>query len=121
MQAHVDDEVKGRVFVLYDMVFNVALVLAAFLATLVLPANGKSVPILVVLAASYLVIALLFALVSRGVSMNEGTESLDAAAAACLKLSTSAGLVRATRRAVRPGRGPAPSGPSSIRRSSRNA
>ena len=29
VQAHVDDEFKGRVFVLYDMVFNVALVLAA--------------------------------------------------------------------------------------------
>ena len=29
VQAHVDDDVKGRAFVLYDMVFNVALVVAA--------------------------------------------------------------------------------------------
>ena len=29
VQAHVADEFKGRVFVLYDMIFNVALVVAA--------------------------------------------------------------------------------------------
>ena len=78
VQAHVDDDVKGRVFVLYDMVFNVALVLAAFLATLVLPANGKSVPVLIVLAGIYLLLGLVFARLSRGISMNEGTESLVA-------------------------------------------
>jgi len=76
VQAHVADELKGRVFVLYDMVFNVALVLAAVLGALVLPANGVSIPILLVLAACYLAFALVFALVSRGMSMNEGTESL---------------------------------------------
>jgi hypothetical protein len=72
----VADEVKGRVFVLYDMVFNVALVLAAVIGALILPVNGKSVPILVVLAGCYLVIAGLFVLASRGLNMNRGTESL---------------------------------------------
>ena len=43
VQAYVDDDFKGRVFVLYDMVFNVALVAAAVIAALILPANGKSV------------------------------------------------------------------------------
>ena len=76
VQAHVADELKGRVFVLYDMVFNVALVLAAVLGALVLPANGVSLPILLVLAACYLVFAVAFAWASRGLSMNEGTESL---------------------------------------------
>jgi len=76
VQAHVDDEVKGRVFVLYDMVFNVALVLAAVIGALILPTDGRSVPILLVLAAAYLGMGLLFALVSRGLSMDEGTESL---------------------------------------------
>jgi MFS family permease len=76
VQAHVDDEVKGRVFVLYDMVFNVALVLAAVIGALILPVNGKSVTLLVVLAIGYLVVAALFAVASRGLNMNQGTESL---------------------------------------------
>jgi hypothetical protein len=79
VQAHVTDEVKGRVFVLYDMVFNVALVLAAGIGALILPVNGKSVPLLVVLAIGYLVVAALFAVASRGLNMNQGTESLTSA------------------------------------------
>jgi MFS family permease len=79
VQAHVDDEVKGRVFVLYDMVFNVALVLAAVIGALILPVNGKSVSLLVVLAIGYLVVAALFAVASRGLNMNQGTESLTSA------------------------------------------
>ena len=71
------DEFKGRVFVLYDMIFNVALVVAAVIGAVILPANGKSVIILVVMAVCYLLIALGFALISRGLSMNEGTESLQ--------------------------------------------
>jgi MFS family permease len=77
VQAHVADEFKGRVFVIYDMIFNVALVLAAVIAAVILPANGKSVMILIIMAICYLLIGLWFALVSRGVSMNEGTESLQ--------------------------------------------
>ena len=72
------DEFKGRVFVLYDMIFNVALVVAAAIGAVILPANGKSVIILVVMAVGYLLVALGFALISRGLSMNEGTESLQA-------------------------------------------
>lgn len=76
VQAHVDDEFKGRVFVLYDMVFNVALVLAAGIGALILPTNGKSVLILACLAAVYLVLAAAFAVLSRGLDLNAGTESL---------------------------------------------
>jgi hypothetical protein len=76
VQAHVDDEVKGRVFVLYDMVFNVALVIAAAIAAVILPADGRSVLIIAVLAACYLLLGVLFAIASRGLSMDEGTESL---------------------------------------------
>ena len=72
------DEFKGRVFVLYDMIFNVALVVAAMIAAVILPADGKSVIILIVMAVGYLLVAVAFTLVSRGVSMNEGTESLQA-------------------------------------------
>ena len=77
VQAYVDDDVKGRVFVLYDMVFNVALVVAAAVGALVLPANGKSVTVLVVLAVVYLLIAVAFALASRGLRLDAGTESLQ--------------------------------------------
>ena len=57
VQAHVEDEFKGRVFVLYDMVFNVALVAAAVVGAVILPVDGVSVPILVVLAVGYLLVA----------------------------------------------------------------
>ena len=77
VQAHVADEFKGRVFVLYDVIFNVTLVVAAVIAAIILPTNGKSVPIMIVMAVCYLLTVVVFALVSRGVSMNEGTESLQ--------------------------------------------
>lgn len=64
VQAYVGDEFKGRVFVLYDMIFNVAFVIAALIGAFILPADGRSVPILVVLAVLYLVVALFFAFAS---------------------------------------------------------
>ena len=79
VQAHVADGFKGRVFVIYDIIFNVALVAAAVIAAVILPPSGKSVPILIIMAICYLLITLWFTLVSRGLSMNEGTESLRAA------------------------------------------
>jgi MFS family permease len=81
VQAHVDDELKGRVFVLYDMVFNVALVVAAVVGAVVLPADGRSVLALVVLAACYLALAAVFTVVTRGLDLDAGTESLRAVAA----------------------------------------
>jgi MFS family permease len=81
VQAHVDDEYKGRVFVVYDMIFNVALVVAAVIGAVILPADGVSVPIIVGLAVAYALLGVWFALVSRSVSMDEGTESLRGEAA----------------------------------------
>src|SRR5918994_829207 len=75
VQAHVADEFKGRVFVLYDMIFNVALVVAAVIGAVILPANGKSVIILIIMAVSYLLVALGFAVASPKVGMNGGNES----------------------------------------------
>jgi hypothetical protein len=54
-------------------------VAAAVIAAVILPPSGKSVPILIIMAICYLLITLWFTLVSRGLSMNEGTESLRAA------------------------------------------
>ena len=78
VQANVDDDVKGRAFLIYDMIFNVALVLAGIIGALILPTNGKSVLILVILAVCYLVITAAFAWASRSLEMNKGTESLAA-------------------------------------------
>jgi hypothetical protein len=64
------------------MIFNVALVLAAAIGALILPVNGKSVPILVALAAVYLLTAAAFTLFSRGLDLNAGTESLKTPAPA---------------------------------------
>jgi MFS family permease len=80
VQAHVADEFKGRVFVIYDIIFNIALVAAAVIGAVILPANGKSVMILIIMATCYLLITVWFALVSRGLSMDKGTESLRAVA-----------------------------------------
>ena len=80
VQAHVADEFKGRVFVIYDIIFNLALVAAAVIGAVILPANGKSVMILIIMAACYLLITVWFALASRGLSMDKGTESLRAVA-----------------------------------------
>ncbi|MFC8760239.1 MFS transporter [Streptomyces sp. NPDC057193] len=50
VQTSVDDSYRGRVFALYDVLFNVAFVAAAGVAALMLPPDGRS-PLLVVLVA----------------------------------------------------------------------
>lgn len=77
VQAHVDDDFKGRTFVIYDMIFNVSMVAAAAIGALILPDNGKSVPILSVISACYLITAIVFAATSRGLHLNRGGESLE--------------------------------------------
>lgn len=76
VQAHVDDDFKGRTFVIYDMIFNVSLVAAAGIGALILPADGKSVPILAVISGCYLLGGIAFAVASRGLNLNRGDESL---------------------------------------------
>ncbi|MGP3967863.1 MFS transporter [Streptomyces sp. 6N223] len=57
VQSSVDDAFRGRVFSLYDMLFNVAFVAAAGLAALMLPPDGRSSPLLLCVAALYAVTA----------------------------------------------------------------
>jgi MFS family permease len=78
VQAHVDDDFKGRVFVIYDMIFNVALVLAAAIGALILPVDGKSVLILVIISLCYLATGIVFSMVGRGLAWDQGSESLNA-------------------------------------------
>ncbi|MFE6228200.1 MFS transporter [Streptomyces sp. NPDC057854] len=59
VQTHVDDAFRGRVFSLYDVLFNVAFVAAAGVAALMLPPDGRSPLLIVLVAAGYAVIALL--------------------------------------------------------------
>ena len=54
VQETVDDDFRGRVFSVYDTLFNVAFVGAVLLAAVVLPPSGESVTVLLLVGAGYL-------------------------------------------------------------------
>lgn len=68
VQEDVDDGYRGRVFSLYDTLFNLTFVIAAVIAAFVLPANGKSYPVLAVICAGYAAIAVIYARAEQGAS-----------------------------------------------------
>lgn len=78
VQGHVSDQMKGTVFVVYDMLFNVAFVLAAVVGALILPTDGASVAVFVGVAALYVVLATGFAVISRpyAAMLDRGAESV---------------------------------------------
>lgn len=57
VQSTVDDSFRGRIFSVYDVLFNVAFVGAAAVAALMLPPDGRSVPLVVTVAVIYAAIA----------------------------------------------------------------
>ncbi|MGW7336920.1 MFS transporter [Streptomyces sp. NPDC054808] len=57
VQSSVDDIFRGRVFSVYDVLFNVAFVGAAGVAALMLPPDGRSVPLVVTVSVVYGVVA----------------------------------------------------------------
>ncbi|MFJ6571401.1 MFS transporter [Streptomyces sp. NPDC091292] len=61
VQSTVDDGFRGRIFSVYDVLFNVAFVGAAAMAAVMLPADGRSVSLIVTVAAIYAAIALAMA------------------------------------------------------------
>jgi MFS family permease len=65
VQADVADDVRGRVFALYDTVFNVGYVLAVALAATLVPPNGHAPHLLLIGAAAYLTAAVLYPLIDR--------------------------------------------------------
>ncbi len=65
VQAGVDDAFRGRIFSLYDVIFNVAFVAAAAVAAVVLPLSGRSYAVLVAISLGYVATALVYARVSR--------------------------------------------------------
>ncbi|MEV7090392.1 MFS transporter [Streptomyces sp. NPDC093085] len=53
VQTSVDDAFRGRVFAFYDVLFNVAYVGAAGVAALMLPPDGRSTPLVLLVALLY--------------------------------------------------------------------
>ncbi|MTE20009.1 MFS transporter [Streptomyces sp. TRM43335] len=53
VQSSVDDDYRGRVFSLYDMLFNVAFVGAAGVAALMLPSDGRSATLTLMVTVLY--------------------------------------------------------------------
>jgi MFS family permease len=83
VQRDVEDAFRGRVFAVYDMLFNVSYVAAAGVAALVLPTSGHSPLTMALVAVGYLAVALVFGLVSR--RTGDGTGFDDTRYPAALK------------------------------------
>jgi hypothetical protein len=54
VQEEVDDSFRGRVFAVYDMLFNATYVAAAAVTATLLPKSGKSYVVMTLLAVGYL-------------------------------------------------------------------
>jgi MFS family permease len=65
VQQHIRDTYRGRVFSLYDTLFNIALVVAALLTATVLPADGHAPASVIVIAAAYAATAVAYVVVDR--------------------------------------------------------
>ncbi|WP_086560473.1 MFS transporter [Streptomyces africanus] len=57
VQSSVEDGFRGRIFSVYDVLFNVAFVGAAAIAALILPPDGRSVPLVITIAVIYAAVA----------------------------------------------------------------
>jgi MFS family permease len=60
VQESITDAYRGRVFAVYDTVFNLAFIAAAGLGALTMPDSGKSYPLLVAVSIGYVVTAGLY-------------------------------------------------------------
>lgn len=60
IQRTIDDEYRGRVFTLYDTLFNLTLVVSALLTAAVLPEDGRSPVSVVVISIAYALTALCY-------------------------------------------------------------
>ncbi|MET9712045.1 MFS transporter [Nocardiopsis alba] len=54
VQRHVDDAFRGRVFSVYDVLFNATFVLGAALAAALIPPSGTSVPVVAAMVIAFL-------------------------------------------------------------------
>ncbi|HEV7650649.1 MAG TPA: MFS transporter [Actinophytocola sp.] len=65
VQRDIGDETRGRVFALYDMLFNISQVLAIGFAAAIIPANGESAVLILVATGLYLLGMAGFEVVTR--------------------------------------------------------
>ena len=75
VQSSVDDAFRGRIFSVYDVLFNVAFVGAAGVAALMLPPDGRSVPLVLTVAVIYAAVAGAMARFETPVSVTSMTQS----------------------------------------------
>lgn len=64
LQETVEDDFRGRVFSFYDTLFNLSFVSAAAASAFVLPADGKSYPLIAIVAVGYAVTAVVYAVMT---------------------------------------------------------
>jgi MFS family permease len=57
VQSSAEDAFRGRIFSVYDVLFNIAFVGAAGVAALMLPPDGRSVPLVLMVAVVYAAVA----------------------------------------------------------------
>jgi MFS family permease len=65
LQEWVEDDFRGRVFSVYDTLFNVTFVTALLVGAFVLPPSGISYPVLGAVGVGYLLTALAYARITR--------------------------------------------------------
>ncbi|MBB4713947.1 MFS family permease [Streptomyces luteogriseus] len=65
VQSSVEDGFRGRIFSVYDVLFNVSFVGAAAVAALMLPPDGRSAPLVITIAVIYATVAVAMARFGR--------------------------------------------------------
>ncbi|MFJ4278222.1 MFS transporter [Streptomyces massasporeus] len=65
VQSCVEDGFRGRIFSVYDVLFNVSFVGAAAVAAVMLPPDGRSVPLVITIAVIYAAVAVAMARFGR--------------------------------------------------------
>lgn len=73
VQEEIDDSFRGRVFSVYDMLFNVTYVAAAAVTATAVPKSGRSFVAMLLLAVGYLIAAAVFWAVSSRRPASPGT------------------------------------------------
>ena len=59
VQSKIEDEFRGRVFAFYDIVVNTTIVLGAIVAAVILPTNGKSLLLPILISGLYLLTSMI--------------------------------------------------------------
>ncbi len=80
LQQEVHDDYRGRVFSINDMLYNSTFVLGAAVSAVFMPADGKSYPMLAVVAVGYLLAAAGYLMLSRQPPAASGPASPSPAA-----------------------------------------